>query len=300
MQPAVNPLTDYFYQYEATIMGILADRGVGKSALMTAIAHEEFVRANNSGTKAGKDFKIYHNNFLNEDWEGWNVDGSKTDRVVSFGLEDILHTVDSGESKIRNGLILIDEISSIQDNRYSSASIGGILFSHFIIMIRKQGCSIIWTGQRENTIDQRLKSQCDIICYPVVAKKDKGKGIVGATYVYQNGTYTFSGNRKKMMYWDLKPFFKAYDTMKIIKSESISKNELYEKKLEVQQDEIFDKILDDLEKNQKTTISTVQVKKLIEKDLGIVWDLKRVEENLKLMASPTAKNKSLFDFSIYA
>tara|TARA_R110002012_G_scaffold317703_1_gene534644 strand:- start:6967 stop:7869 length:903 start_codon:yes stop_codon:yes gene_type:complete len=300
LQQEVNPLTDYFYQYDATIMGILADRGVGKSALMTAIAHEEFVRANNSGTKAGKAFKIYHNNFLLEDWSGWHVDGVKTDRVVSFGLEDILHTVDSGESKIRNGLILIDEISSIQDNRYSSASIGGILFSHFIIMIRKQGCSIIWTGQRENTIDQRLKSQCDVIAYPVTSKQDKGKGIVGCTYVYQNGTFTYAGNRKKMMYWDLKPYFKAYDTMRIIKSESMSKNDLYEKKLEIQQDEIFDKILDNLEKRQKTKISTMEVKKLIEKELNIVWDLKRVEENLKLMATPTVKNKSLFDFSIYA
>jgi len=296
----VNPLTDYFYKYDATITGILADRGVGKSALMTAMAHEEFRRANLSGTKAGKDFRIYHNQFLLEDWEGWHVDGVKTDRVVSFGLEDILHTVDSGESKIRNGLILIDEISSIQDNRYSSASIGGILFSHFIIMIRKQGCSIIWTGQKENTIDQRLRAQVDVVCYPTVAKKDRGKGILGATFVYQNGAFTWAGNRKKIMYWDLKPFFKAYDTMRIIKSESMSKGDLYEKKLEVQQDEIFDQIINELEKKQKTTISTVEVKKLIEKELKISWDLKKVEENLKLMASQSQKNKAQFDFSNYA
>ena len=133
-----------------------------------------------------------------------------------------------------------------------------------------------------------------------MAKKDKGKGIVGCTYVYQNGTYTYAGNRRKMMYWDLKPYFKAYDTMRIIKSENISKNELYEKKLEVQQDDIFNKILDTLEARQQTTITTMQVKQLIEKDLGIVWDLKRVEDNLKLMASPLVCNKSVFDFSVYA
>ena len=289
--------SDYLYKDDSIIIGLLAPRGVGKTLLLTALAHDEWRKANNLGTKAGDTFRIFHNGFINEDWGGWKVNGVKTDRIVNISLEDILHCVDAGDSSISNGLILIDEISSIQDNRYSSAAIGGILFSHFIIMIRKQGCSIMWAGQMENTIDNRLKSQCDIVGYPVSAKKDRGRQ-VGVSWVYQGGTYTYPGYRRKMLYKQLWKFWDAYDTFKMIKSESISKGELFEKKLEIQQDEMFDQIIKHLEKTKSTTITLMEVKQILQKKLKIDWDLKTINENISMMAVPV--DKTTFDFSHYA
>jgi len=288
--------SDFFYADSSSILGLLAPRGFGKTLLITAMAHDEWRRANRAGTKAGDTFRIFHNGFLDDEWEGWKIDGKKTDRIVEFGLEDVLHAVDRGDSSISNGLILIDEISSIQDNRYSSQAIGGILFSHFIIMIRKQGCSILWAGQMENTIENRLKSQCDIIGYLKANKHQRGKSVL-INWVYQNGTYVYPGFKKTEIYKDLNKFWNAYDTFKMIKSESISKNELYQKKIEVQQEEIFDCVIKKLKKDKTEVISLIEVKKLINKELKIDWDLKKINENLMLMAEPISK--SVFDFSVY-
>ena len=165
-------------------------------------------------------------------------------------------------------------------------------------MIRKQGCNILWAGQNENTLYQRLKSQCDLIGYPVAAKKQRGHQ-VGVTYVYQNGTYLHPGARKKMLYKDLHKFWDAYDTYKMIKSETISKNDLYQKKIEIQQEEIFDAIMNKLIKDKSTTITLMEVKQLMTKKLKIDWDLKKINENISLMAPPDPNEKNRFSFADY-
>ena len=95
----------------------------------------------------------------------------------------------------------------------------------------------------------------------------------------------------------IKVFWDAYDTFKMIKSESISKGELFEKKLEVQQDEMFDQIINHLQKKQKTQISLMEVKQILNKKLKIDWDLKTINDNISLMAVPI--DKTTFDFSHY-
>ena len=133
-----------FYYKDSSMLGVIAPRGVGKTLLLTAIAHEELVEATNFGYP---DFKIYHNGFLNPKWKGWKEFGN--DRLVEFGLEEIIETVDTEHSTMENGLVLIDEIASIQDNRYGAMGYGNVLFSHWVIMIRKIGLSILWAGQNE-------------------------------------------------------------------------------------------------------------------------------------------------------
>ena len=114
-----------------------------------------------------------------------------------LGLMDIIETVQTGKSKLENGLLLIDEVTSIGDNRYGASSYGGVLFSHYILMIRKRGMSCLYATQFEHSIDRRLKEQTDIVGYCVSAPKDKGKQ-VGVTYVHQ-GTFGPEGQKKKKL-----------------------------------------------------------------------------------------------------
>ena len=172
-----------FYYKDSTMCGIIAPRGVGKTLLLTALAHEELLDALNNGYE---NFRIFHNGFLNKNWWKKQFGG---DYLVDIGLQDIIETVQTEDSPMSNGLVLIDEIASIQDNRYGATGYGNVLFSHWVVIIRKVGLAIMWAGQNEE-VDRRLKMQCDIVGYPVVARAEKGKE-VGVTFVYQNGTYSY-------------------------------------------------------------------------------------------------------------
>ena len=67
--------SDYLYKDDSIIIGLLAPRGVGKTLLLTALAHDEWRKANNLGTKAGDTFRIFHFGFINEDWGGRKGNG---------------------------------------------------------------------------------------------------------------------------------------------------------------------------------------------------------------------------------
>ena len=81
-----------------------------------------------------------------------------------------------------------DEVASVQDNRLGGLAYGSVLFSHWIIMIRKIGLTIVWAGQNEE-LDRRIKLQTDLVGYATVSRKKKGKE-VGVSWVYQNNVYS--------------------------------------------------------------------------------------------------------------
>lgn len=278
---------DYFYKDYSLIL-TLAPRGQGKTLLLTALAYEELRAALDEGYD---NFRIYHNGFLNTKWWEKRFGG---DYLVEFGLQDIIETVDTEQTHMTNGLVLIDEIASIQDNRYAAMSYGTILFSHWVVMMRKIGLTILGAGQNEE-VDRRLKLQCDIVGYVTVARKKRGKE-VGVVWVYQNGTYTNIGHKRRFFYKDLKNFWGAYDTTRIIKSEQISKrdvNLMHENKI---QDKIFDDIYKHLETSDSKKLNVMEIKRLT----GIDWDVKKLGDFVRYFSKPVKTrgnwDKGNFDF----
>lgn len=277
---------------ENILVGIISARGIGKTLLLTALAYEDLRAAVEGGYK---DWKIYHNGFLLKDHPIWTVPGEDKSRLVEFGIEDIVNTVDSRgtENTMQNGLVLIDEIASIQDNRYGTAY-GGILFSHWVVMMRKIGLTILWAGQNEE-VDRRLKMQCDIVGYPTVSRKKRGRE-VGCTFVYQNSSFTNTGKRRRFFYNNLQVFWDAYDTSKIIQSQSLNKrdiNVMQENKVE---EKIFDQIYDHLADKEDKQLNVMDIKRIT----GVDWEIKKLQEFVKYFGRQVKRGghweKGNFDF----
>ena len=282
-----------FYYKDASMLGIIAARGVGKTLLLTCLAYEELRAAS---TEKYQDFKIFHNGFLNHKWKGWRIPGDKKVRLQRFGIEDIIQTVESGVAPFENGLVVIDEVASIQDNRYGAMGLGTVLFSHFIVMIRKVGLTILWAGQNEE-LDRRIKMQTDIVLYPVVARHKKGREI-GFTAVYQNGTYAHEGKKRKFMIYDLNKFWNAYDTNYIIKSEQVYKSDLAAMRHEIKEDQVFEMIVNKVRKSGDPVLSIMEIKQLMVKELKANWETKELNKFLKMVGNPVKGSKSQYDFSM--
>lgn len=283
---------NFFYK-DASMLGIIAPRGVGKTLLLTCLAYEELRAAS---TEKYQDFKIFHNGFLNHKWKGWRIPGDKKVRLQRFGIEDIIQTVESGVAPFENGLVVIDEVASIQDNRYGAMGLGTVLFSHFIVMIRKVGLTILWAGQNEE-LDRRIKMQTDIVLYPVVARHKKGREI-GFTAVYQNGTYAHEGKKRKFMIYDLNKFWNAYDTNYIIKSEQVYKSDLAAMRHEIKEDQVFEMIVNKVRKSGDPVLSIMEIKQLMVKELKANWETKELNKFLKMVGNPVKGSKSQYDFSM--
>ena len=84
-----------FYYKDASMLGVIAPRGVGKTLLLTCLAYEELRAATNENYDG---FRIFHNGFINEKWPGWRIPGEKKPRLQRFGIEDIIETKDSNRS----------------------------------------------------------------------------------------------------------------------------------------------------------------------------------------------------------
>ena len=276
-----------FYYKDSSLIGIIAPRGTGKTLLLSAIAHEELIDAVNGGYK---DFRIFHNGFLNPEAEIWKIPGEKESRLVEYSLEDIINTVETGESPLENGLVLLDEVACVQDNRLGGLAYGSVLFSHWIIMIRKIGLTIVWAGQNEE-LDRRIKLQTDLVGYATVSRKKKGKE-VGVSWVYQNNVYSFEGNKRNFMYYGLQKFWDSYDTTKIIRTESLSKEDVKLLKTEQVEEKIYDDIYMHLKNKPEKKLSLMEIKKLS----ALPWELKEIEKFVKLIGKQT-RNKGIYNFS---
>jgi|TARA_A100001037_G_C15149411_1_gene638228 hypothetical protein len=276
---------EFFYK-DSSLLGVISPRGYGKTLLLTCIAYHEYISAMEQGYP---EFKIYHNGFLNNKW--WSKQFGKDDFLVEYGLEDIVETVEiSGESSMQNGIVLLDEVASMQDNRYGAMGYGSVLFSHWVIMIRKIGLSILWAGQNEE-VDRRLKMQCDIVGYPVVKRAMKGKEL-GVTWVYQNGTYTIPGYKRKIYYPKLNLFWDAYDTSKIIKSTTLSKRDVNQMTQEKTEDSLAYTIYKHLEHKEDKKLTLFEIKEFT----NVEWSYQKLEQFLRMLGKPTPKQRGLFNF----
>jgi hypothetical protein len=282
---------DEFYYKDSCLIGILGGRGIGKTLTISMLAYEELQGAIAAGYD---DFRIFHNGFLKDSWFAKKFPDEKESKLVEYDFQEIIEGMMYGESPIKNGLMCIDEVASIQDSAYGPMGFGRVSFSHFIIMMRKIGLTIIFAGQTEE-IDKRLKMQTDIVGYPVVAKRMRGKE-VGIKWVYQNENYTNPGRIRRMFYPNMDRFWGSYDTTKIIRSEQVNRQDVMNKKTEDIEDDIANIIQDIVNKEKTTKISVMEIKQKLKKDHNINWEMKQLESSLKYYGKQVTGDKSTFDF----
>ena len=286
---------NFWYKDNTNVTCLLGRRGQGKTLMLCYLAVEEWQKANKKGYH---DFHIYHNGFINNKADIFKINGKHTGRIIDIGLMDIIETVQTGKSKLENGLLLIDEVTSIGDNRYGASSYGGVLFSHYILMIRKRGMSCLYATQFEHSIDRRLKEQTDIVGYCVSAPKDKGKQ-VGVTYVHQ-GTFGPEGQKKKKLYTNMQRMWNVYDTYKMIQSEQLGKDEILKRSTEEEEDAVFKHLDGYVKKKKQWQLSMMEIKAMIAKDLSVYWDIDKIRKFLVNVAVQDKKEKMYWNFYNYS
>ena len=291
----MNRKDNFFYKDNTNVTCLLGRRGSGKTLMLCRLAVEEWIRANKKGYK---DFHIYHNGFLNNNADIFKIDGKVTGRIQDVGLMDIIETVQTGRTKLENGLLMIDEVTSIGDNRYGASSYGGVLFSHYILMIRKRGMSCLYATQFEHSIDRRLKEQTDIVGYCQSAPRDKGKQ-VGVTYVHQ-GTFGPEGEKRKKLYYNMEQMWDVYDTYKMIQSEQMGKEQIQARSTEEEEDTVYKHLIGYVKKKKQYQLSMMEIKGVLAKDLKVYWDIERLRKFLVNIAVQDKKEKMYWDFYSYS
>ncbi len=169
---------------ESSVLGIHGIRGQGKTLFATYLAlhAQETLGA-----------KVFHNGCL------------------TFGehvqVEDLISLTD----KLKNAVILIDEIQTIQDS-YRATGTLSYLFTQMLMQLRKRKLVIIWTSQNLQQLNSRLLFQTDFLCQ---TKYDKTNEILFWKMISQ-GTVAPRGLEKIGRVWRVNRFFKYYDTEQLV------------------------------------------------------------------------------------
>lgn len=144
--------------------------------------------------------------------EGWkiytNLEGTPHQQIDS----EFILTL-SGDSMLKDSVLLIDEIELFFDSRQWKNS-QAISFSKFLQQIRKRNIVILCTAQFTNLIDIRLRQQIDWV---VTCDYDKANNICSGVYIdltsFESNPY--NPNSFKIKYYAV-PIFKFYNTEQLI------------------------------------------------------------------------------------
>jgi len=281
---------EQFYYKDCSVTALLGTRGSGKSTLMVRIAMEEWAAANNQGHK---DYKILHNGFIDSNNEWW---GDHDGRVRRTTLMEVVNLLETGADSLDNSLILFDEVQSLLDARFGM-NYGGVMLSHFLMQIRKRGISVIYTTQFEHNIDRRLKEQTDVVGFVNSAKKEKGRN-VGVRFVHQ-GTFAPPSFTKKKYYNDMYKAWPLFDTHALINSDVLTKEDIYQKSKDEEEDLVYKHLLKHTKKTRKYRLQLMEIKMLIAKDLNIKWDTYQLRKYLENIATQDKKEKMFWSFNMF-
>jgi len=165
---------------ESGIIGIIGDRGSGKTCFMTRLLLQDY----NNGRK-----------IITNYW----VDFPHT----KMSFEDLANL----PTHINGSTIALDEIHVAVDSRESMSSINKQL-TKLATQLRKRNIILYYTTQRFNLIDKRLRDQTDYL----VRMSPASDGIFIAS-TYNRWTLDKPLTNKR---FDGKPFYKYYDTTEVI------------------------------------------------------------------------------------
>ena len=169
---------------DSSVRGVEGIRGSGKTLFATYLTlHAQEVLG----------AKVFHNGAL------------------SFGeyipVEDLISLGD----RLRNAIIFIDEIQTLQDS-YRATGTMSYLFTQMLMQLRKRKIIIIWTSQNIRQLNSRLLWQTDFLCK---TKFDKKNNILFWEMVSQGNVAPY-GMKKIGRVWRVNRFFKYYDTDQLV------------------------------------------------------------------------------------
>ena len=239
---------------DSSVLGVEGIRGSGKTLFATYLtlhAQEELGA------------KVFHNGCL------------------TFGEYIPVEELISLGDKLRNAIIFIDEIQTLQDS-YRASSTMSYLFTQMLMQLRKRKIVIIWTSQNVRQLNSRLLWQTDFLCK---TKFDKKNNILFWKMESQ-GTVAPYGMKKIGRVWRANRFFKYYDTDQLIDptkaitltSDGIRENKEQETKnkfLQVMQeiknsgyDEIIFSDIQIVMKNNEINLSDTKLGKWLKENYG--------------------------------
>jgi hypothetical protein len=169
---------------ESTIIGCEGIRGTGKTLFATYLClhAQESLGA-----------KVFHNGCL------------------TFGQYIEVEEIISMKDNLRNAVIFIDEIQTIQDS-YRASSTLSFLFTQMLMQLRKRKLVVIWTSQNLRQLNSRLLFQTDFL---VKTKFDKKNNVLFWKMTSQ-GTVAPYGVEKIGRVWRADRFFPYYDTDQLV------------------------------------------------------------------------------------
>lgn len=150
---------------DAQIIGILGQRGNGKSCLTVAIGYEEW-------RGSGKKRKVVSN---------YRLRGIPYESFPLLPSHEPKEPVDEYKMRIleifmrfQGSIMLIDEAHGIFESRGSGSSKQNIALTFVLSQIRKLGIDLVWNAQMSGTVDLRMRGLSDylLVCVKPKAQPD--------------------------------------------------------------------------------------------------------------------------------
>lgn len=172
------------------IIGIIGDRGDGKTCLTTHLLYEAFINGNDI-------FSNYKLTFIDDD------------HYISFEEMSKL------PNYLKDGYVGMDEIQMAMDSR-NFLSDGNKKLTKLVTQIRKRGLTLIYTTQRLGMADLRLRQQTDYLFFPEKQKPFTKDGVLIDSLFKVTVQEVKSGRVLKPFYYDAHKYYDMYDTSEII------------------------------------------------------------------------------------
>lgn len=156
MERITNP-SDLPADSDAQIIGILGDRGSGKTCLMVAVSYHEWMRS-------GRKLRVVAN---------FKLRGIPSEPFPLLPppypkepINDYKIRILNIFAKYAGSLLLIDEAHGIFESRGSGGSKEGVALTFTLSQIRKLRINLLWNAQMSGTVDLRMRglSDCLLVC----------------------------------------------------------------------------------------------------------------------------------------
>lgn len=146
----------------------------------------------------------------------WDVYRNMSCKYGVFMTNDEILKLDKN-SKIKNAVIMIDEIQIFFDSRQSMSK-KNVIFSNFLQQIRKRNIVLLCTTQYSNTVDLRLRQHIDVLARPNFNKK---YNVCEVDYIdvtsLEDSFFELTQPKRTTVIYDAEPVFNMFSSGEMIK-----------------------------------------------------------------------------------
>lgn len=172
------------------IIGIIGDRGDGKTCLMTYLLKKAF----------DNDINVFSN---------YKLEFTDDNHYISFEEMALL------PNYLFDAYVGMDEIQMALDSRKFMSQTNSNL-TKLVTQIRKRGLTLIYTTQRLGMADLRLRQQTDYLFFPEKQDSFEKDGVLIDSLFKVHVQEVKTGKILKPFYYDGYSIFGLYDTSEII------------------------------------------------------------------------------------